>query len=393
MMQGLAEGARQSTALPVEIGFLVDHGYAPDTLREVALLAELTGVSADEFLLKNGLIGDREFYRALASELQLPFLTSPSLSPTARYPESLLAGVAPLAKIQAGFVMAPSGTSLVQLLKARRLPGHALAITTPSLLARAVLQTHERRIADQAAHGLPEKSPEHSIRDGTSPLQIAGSSCLALLLSSSSYLAPGLTLALSATILSPLFLGMIVLRLAASLLSHPVEPPRRHLPSDDAALPVYTVIVALYREKRVVSRLIAALASFDYPAAKLDIKLVLEADDQETLEALSALRLPGYIEVIVAPPGIPRTKPRALNVALPLARGRFTAIYDAEDVPDPGQLRLAVAAFSRLPPDVACLQARLTIDNTDDSWLTRLFTIVGVKQPIFDSCNSEFYEL
>src|SRR3712207_8254308 len=59
------------------------------------------------------------------------------------------------------------------------------------------------------------------------------------------------------------------------------------------------------------------------------------------------------------------------NVALPLARGLFTVIYDAEDVPDPGQLRLAVARFAGLPPKVACLQARLIIDNTDDSWLTR----------------------
>ena len=33
------------------------------------------------------------------------------------------------------------------------------------------------------------------------------------------------------------------------------------------------------------------------------------------------------------------------------------------------------AHFARLPPEVACLQARLTIDNTHDSWLTRMFTI------------------
>ena len=81
------------------------------------------------------------------------------------------------------------------------------------------------------------------------------------------------------------------------------------------------------------------------------------------------------MSVVVAPPGYPRTKPRALNVALPLARGEFTVVYDAEDVPDPGQLRLATAHFARLPPEVACLQARLTIDNTHDSWLTRMFTI------------------
>jgi cellulose synthase/poly-beta-1,6-N-acetylglucosamine synthase-like glycosyltransferase len=50
-------------------------------------------------------------------------------------------------------------------------------------------------------------------------------------------------------------------------------------------------------------------------------------------------------------------------------------IYDAEDIPDPGQLRLALGTFARHPPEVACLQARLVIDNTGDNWLTRLFTI------------------
>jgi cellulose synthase/poly-beta-1,6-N-acetylglucosamine synthase-like glycosyltransferase len=118
---------------------------------------------------------------------------------------------------------------------------------------------------------------------------------------------------------------------------------------------------------------------------------VLEADDRETWEALDAIEMPGFVEVIVAPPGRPRTKPRALNVALPLARGEFTVIYDAEDVPDPGQLRMAVDAFARQPPDVACLQARLTIDNTDDSWLTRLFTIEYAA--LFDVFNPGLAEI
>ncbi len=117
------------------------------------------------------------------------------------------------------------------------------------------------------------------------------------------------------------------------------------------------------------------MTALDYPAAKLDIKLVIEADDEEIREAFSGITLPGSFQVIVAPPGAPRTKPRALNVALPFARGEYVAVYDAEDVPHPNQIRLAVETFARVPLDVACLQARLVIDNTEDSWITRLFTI------------------
>jgi cellulose synthase/poly-beta-1,6-N-acetylglucosamine synthase-like glycosyltransferase len=90
-------------------------------------------------------------------------------------------------------------------------------------------------------------------------------------------------------------------------------------------------------------------------------------------QALEAMQLPAFFELVVAPPGEPRTKPRALNVALPLSRGDIVAIYDAEDVPHPNQLRLAVETFARVALNVGCLQARLVIDNTDDNWLTRFF--------------------
>ena len=107
---------------------------------------------------------------------------------------------------------------------------------------------------------------------------------------------------------------------------------------------------------------------------KLDIKIVIEPDDVETAAALAELRLAAPFDVVVAPEVGPRTKPKALNAALPFARGTFTVIYDAEDRPEPDQLRRALAMFQAEDDDVACVQARLTIDNTADSWLSRLFT-------------------
>ncbi len=375
MKQGLAEEHGQSTALPLEIGFLAHYGHAPDILRDAATLAELAGVTADHFLLRNGILGENEFYRALAAELGLPFVSAPRLAPGVQYPAAILSGLAPLASPEGGFVMAPQGPTLVQVLKNGRASGRPLCITTPARLAKAVFESQERRIASHAAHELPDHEPDLSIHGGPSLEQIAGLSGLSLFISAGGYIAPDVTLAFVAALLSPLFSGMVVLRLAASILDNPPEPASVPPRAEDAMLPVYTVIVALYREKRVASRLVEALGRLDYPATKLDIKLVLEADDPETLDALRSVALPGCVELIVAPPGQPRTKPRALNVALPLARGEFTVIYDAEDVPDPGQLCLAASAFLHLPPEIACLQARLTIDNTDDSWLTRLFTI------------------
>jgi hypothetical protein len=388
MRQGLAERGSQSTALPLEIGFLAHYGHAPETLREVAIFARHAGVSADEFVLKQGLMGESEFYRALAAELQMPFLAAPRLARSAHYPGSILTGFAPLAGKGSGFVIAPRGAALTEVMKARpRIQG--LAVTTPTGLREAVFQTQGQQIASRAAFELAEKAPDLAMDVSYGQLALVFTLLAAFVFCA--LLFPGQTVSLVGAILGPLFLGMIVLRLATSFLPNPVEPATKPLRTEDADLPVYTIIVALYREKRVVARLLEALSRLDYPAAKLDIKLVLEAEDCETQESLQALDLPANVEVLIAPRGQPRTKPRALNVALPLARGRFTVIYDAEDVPDAEQLRLAAARFSQLPSSVACLQARLTIDNTDDSWLTRMFTIEYAA--LFDVLNPGLAEI
>jgi cellulose synthase/poly-beta-1,6-N-acetylglucosamine synthase-like glycosyltransferase len=86
------------------------------------------------------------------------------------------------------------------------------------------------------------------------------------------------------------------------------------------------------------------------------------------------LDLPGNVEVVVVPDLQPRTKPKALNYALP-ARGEYLVIYDAEDRPERDQLRKAIAAFQEGPPNLACLQAKLNLYNASDNWLTRQFTI------------------
>ena len=112
----------------------------------------------------------------------------------------------------------------------------------------------------------------------------------------------------------------------------------------------------------------------DYPAEKLDVIVAVEADDRDTRAAIAARNTRIPITVIPVPTEGPRTKPKALNVALPFARGTFTVIYDAEDRPESNQLRHALQAFRAGGDDLACVQARLCIDNTSDSWLARLFT-------------------
>ncbi len=198
-------------------------------------------------------------------------------------------------------------------------------------------------------------------------------------------LAPAAFITACAVFLGLALLATFWLRLSACVASPvPGLPPSRALSDDE--LPLYSVVIALYREARVVPQLLAAINALAYPRAKLDVKLVLEQDDRETIEALQRHNVPPFCELIVAPPGAPQTKPRALNVALPLLRGKLVAVYDAEDIPDPQQLRLAASRFNEAPARLACLQGQLAIDNIGDGWLAKLFAIEYAA--LFDVINT-----
>jgi glycosyltransferase XagB len=155
--------------------------------------------------------------------------------------------------------------------------------------------------------------------------------------------------------------------------SREIEAEAKLLRDED--LPVYTILVPMFREPEVLPILTNALRNLDYPLAKLDIKIVLEEGDTETIEAAKALSLEGVFEIIRVPPSHPQTKPKACNFALPYARGDYLVIFDAEDKPEPDQLKKVLAAFRQSPENTACIQCRLNYYNVRENWLTRLFAL------------------
>jgi cellulose synthase/poly-beta-1,6-N-acetylglucosamine synthase-like glycosyltransferase len=141
-------------------------------------------------------------------------------------------------------------------------------------------------------------------------------------------------------------------------------------------LPAYTVLVPAYGEPEVFGRLVENLRALDYPRDRLEVLLLLEADDEATIAA--ARRAVGHspdFAIVRIPPAEPRTKPKALNYGLLRARGELVAVYDAEDRPDPLQLRKAAMALASAPPEVACVQARLGFFNPGQNLLTKWFTL------------------
>ncbi len=142
---------------------------------------------------------------------------------------------------------------------------------------------------------------------------------------------------------------------------------------DERTLPVYTILVPLYREAGMVERLVRDLEAIDYPRTRLDVKLLCEEDDIETVAAIRALALPPHFHLVVVPDALPKTKPKACNYGLQLATGTYCVIYDAEDRPDPDQLKKAVVAFRSTSDDVVCIQAKLNHYNQDQNLLTSWF--------------------
>ncbi len=140
-------------------------------------------------------------------------------------------------------------------------------------------------------------------------------------------------------------------------------------------LPVYTILLPLYREAGVLPQLLKACKELEYPAAKLDIKLLLEEDDVETLEVVRQTELPPNFDLLVVPAEGPRTKPKACNYGLQFARGEYCVIYDAEDIPAPDQLKKALVVFRRGGPHIGCVQAKLNYYNPKQNAITKWFSL------------------
>ena len=146
---------------------------------------------------------------------------------------------------------------------------------------------------------------------------------------------------------------------------------RAHDPKE----PLVSLLVPLYREKDIAGRLVSRLLRLERSAELLEVLLVVENDDQDTLTALQDANLPPHFRIVVVPDGPVRTKPHAMNHAVGFARGDIIGIYDAEDQPDPRQISAVIQAFARAAPNVACVQGQLDFYNTGTSWLTRAFTL------------------
>jgi cellulose synthase/poly-beta-1,6-N-acetylglucosamine synthase-like glycosyltransferase len=342
-----------------------------------------------EVLIGKGLVRPIDYYRALADAQGLRFVNLLSEPPTrgliiGEHRDTYLGlNLIPWRRRNKRCVIATVEVGEAQLLWAERCfgpDGYSFVLTSPFDIFWT-LQGHFRDFdSRRAQEGLYQWKPEHSAKVTVTKIQKTVMAVLGLAYFGFLAIAPQACLVATMAAITILYTVTFSFKFLLTWLGSSRKldmdvSPEAVAALVDADLPVYTVLVPMYREARVLPLLFQALGNLDYPASKLEVKLVLEEDDIETIEAAKALRPPGTFEIVRVPPSYPKTKPKACNYALFFARGEFVTIYDAEDQPEPDQLKKAVIAFQRGGEKLACVQARLNYFNRSENWLTRMFTL------------------
>lgn len=374
-----------------------DGHVTPDRLQRALFEHARTGDPVGDILVAHGAIGEEVLVAALCELHQLPAADLPGSEhepENEHEPDHELARRLPehLARTLRALPIATDDDGTVVLAVARPLTDDTLAAVEGALqqpvrqalahrthLDRLVQRVHHAHYTHVATTSLREVHPEQSAHTVVTPAQRVVLAVLGVVAVGSAVLWPALTAVGLAALASLVYLAVSAYRfrltfhaLGAHLETDVTEEEVAAL--DERTLPVYTILVPLFDEAGVVERLVGALDALDYPRTRLDVKLLCEADDVSTIEALEALALPPHLQVVVVPESSPQTKPKACNYGLQLATGRYVVIFDAEDQPDPDQLKKAVIAFDRAADEVVCVQGKLNYFNQHQNLLTSWFS-------------------
>lgn len=361
----------------------------PAAVEEAARLARRWRVPLGEVLVARRLLKPFDLYRTLARQLGLPFLDlrrfppEPELLDPAELDWYVAHRAVPWRRVDGRIVWATTEPQALRAALARRWPDRraVVVVTSKFDLLWALEGAFAPELGRRALEDLAAHDPACSARNVITPAQLVAGWLIASVFLVGLAIDPLAAFLFLNGFLLALFLASVLFKVVLATAGAVLPGIDTVVSEEEIAqlreedLPTYTVLVPMYREPEVLPILAAALRRLDYPLAKLDVKLVLEADDEATIAAAKALDLEGIFEIVVVPPSEPRTKPKACNYALQLATGEYLVIYDAEDKPEPDQLKKAVAAFRKADPRTACLQARLNFYNADENWLTRMFTL------------------
>lgn len=358
-------------------------GISAEDLRRALDLAALSDERLADVIIRNGFATEDAVSNALAVQWGVARADLAATPPDVRLIDAvgietcLAYGFVPWQRIGSRIVLAcarPEDLGRILTLLPADWGTHHVTLVPERAIQAAISDLRGAVLARSAETRVPARESCRSQHVSRGRL-VALSAALALVLTL--VLAPValLSAALALTVTTLVALSLFKLAAALAMLRRAPIMETPPIPGQGPAMPVVSVLVPLFRENQIAGRLVKRLSLLDYPRELLDICLVVEADDKTTQDTITASSLPPWIRVVEVPRGGVKTKPRALNYALDFARGSIIGVYDAEDAPEPDQIRKVVRRFQEAGPWVACLQGRLDYYNARTNWLSRSFTI------------------
>ncbi|WP_207455921.1 glycosyltransferase family 2 protein [Herbiconiux sp. SYSU D00978] len=385
----IAEPLLEESASYAEL-LLISGLITPEQLQMARAVKERTGSHIDEILVSLGMVDPSELLgvMGLAWDLEPIDLQEASLDSELirrirgqRYLEEswMPVGYTPNGAVLVATAREPLPEREAAISGALQAPVE-FAVATSWEIKTAVSRVYGGEIADDAANELFRQNPRISARTTFSRSQKAGlllGTFLALVLL---VVWPVPTVIGLLTLASLVFLAGTLFKFLVAMTGARFDVveriSRRDIDAlDERELPMYTVLVPVFREANIVAQLVGNLGAIDWPAEKLEVLILIEEEDHETREAIEGANPPPNFHVVTIPKGSPQTKPRACNVGLYFSSGEYLVIYDAEDTPDPDQLKKAYIAFQRSGEKTICVQAALNYFNATENPLTRMFTL------------------
>ena len=349
-----------------------------------------TGSHIDEILVSQGMVSSEALRAVMASAWGLPVLDLKSITHDEIFMRRW-SGQMMVAENWMPLRHEPDGTVLVATARVpdaerrehieRTLGAPArFGVATSWDIRNLSLHVFRAAIADEAANELFRQNPELSARIVFSRGQKIGLISLVVVGVIGLVIWPAAVVITAITIISIVFLAGTLFKFLVAMRGAKFDVVERITTAQvealhDSDLPRYTVLVPVFREANIVGQLVGNLGKIDWPAEKLEVLILIEEEDSLTRDALALASPPPNFHVVTIPKGSPQTKPRACNVGLFFATGDFLVIYDAEDTPDPDQLKKAYLAFQRGGDATVCIQASLNYFNAAENVLTRMFTL------------------
>lgn len=377
------------------INWLLKRGLSVEKATRTLTIRRETGGNLFNILLYESIVARESLYRAAALYLNIPFLgegqflgrlkaIDPETTQKIAPHEAARLMTLPLKEHQGRLFLITAIPENPDMLAFFRKHYGNLAIrqivVSDRFIRRLIVRHYGTDFHERSINSLLNRNPEESAARTFTGSQIILFISAILLAIASFAVAPKETatvILFTVQLLYLVFVGFkFLLAVAGSLdeLRHDDDLREAEL-LNDASLPVYTVLIPVYKEAEVIGSLIDSLGRLDYPKDRLDVLLLMEEDDKETPAAAEAANLPPFIHPVIVPHSIPKTKAKACNYGVLLARGTLLTIYDAEDIPDPLQLKTAADAFSKSDTNVMCFQAALNYFNEKQNVLTRFFTL------------------